>query len=569
MSILLNSYFPSVGDLSAEKLAESRNLLEGVVRVKYPDQDTRPGSVFGDLHLNPAAVTAASCSEAVTRLVSDLTLENVAGGTIYNSEVVREYLKNYVPSAGSSLMSYGVVRLVFSGDLVELFGEDGFYEFTAGMYFTLGDTATFVPRAFDEGSLKIYPVGSYLGGFDGSNSYALSRTSATRYFVDIPLIGESSGAVLEGAALLPSVEIPALESITVLGDFFVPALITESLRSQARRALIGFNAVSFNTRQGVLRAVNEEFPDITYASAVMTGDAEMVRNVTGLVDLPSCDVYIRTPLYGSTVREVIALQYDPEEGVFYGAFSPSHVPLRINSLRVAAGATGSDLQFTSYLIPKDENLTGVTSAFGVRAGYALKTPMLFSSGGDPLIPFNSVGGNLIQYFEVTYLADLGFAAVRSFLESDGNKPVGIDTYVRTAVPVFVNDIEVRYKPEPGRILDTAQLATEAANHFNKATPLFPFSESQVIESAFFAGARSVTELNVTMTNYSAPTSHYLPYGTEITPANLDDAEEVTSYVYSDSYDTLWVAPVEEEFVLGRKNKAYLVDTNTRYRYYRV
>jgi hypothetical protein len=571
MSLLLNSYFPSVSELTDEQLRESRSVLEGVVRVKYPEQDTRPGSVFGDLHLNPAAVTAASCSEAVRRLVSDLTLENVAGGLVYNPDVVREYLKNYVPTGGSGLMSYGVIRLVFSGDVTALFGDDGFFEFTSGMYFSPGGDVKFVPRVFDEGSIRIYPVGSYLGGFEGSNSYALSRTSSTRYFVDIPVIGDSIVAVLEGASMAPSVVVPLLESITVLGDFFVPALLTESLRTQARRAVIGFNAASFNTRRGVVKAVNDEFPDVSYVSTVVTGDVEMCRSVVGLVDLPSCDVHVRTPLYGSTVREVVPLTYDSVAGVFYGEFHPAHVPLRIKSMRVAAGATGNNVDFTSYLIPRNPEMLGVSSAFGRLADYALRVPMVFSSNGDPLIPFNNEGVTPLQYFEVTYLADIGFNSVRAFLESDGNRPVGVSEHVRTAIPVFVEDIELRYTPEAGRVLDTNRVTEETALHFNKSTPEFPFSPSQVIESAFFAGARSVPVLNVTTRRYSAPTSHYLPNGTTITPANLVPAEEneVSSYVELNDFDVPWAAPVEECAVVGRKNLGFLVDDSTTYRYYRI
>lgn len=80
----ISTYFPEVSEIDAETLKSARQRLDIFLKKKYPDLDSRPNSLFGDLALSPFAHLVAGLEIAAGRMLSDLDLENVAAGVIYN-----------------------------------------------------------------------------------------------------------------------------------------------------------------------------------------------------------------------------------------------------------------------------------------------------------------------------------------------------------------------------------------------------------------------------------------------------------------------------------------------------
>ena len=55
----INTYFPDVADVDQASLLSARQRLDTILKQKYPNLDTRPNAVFGDLGLSPYAYLVA------------------------------------------------------------------------------------------------------------------------------------------------------------------------------------------------------------------------------------------------------------------------------------------------------------------------------------------------------------------------------------------------------------------------------------------------------------------------------------------------------------------------------
>ena len=104
---LVSTYFPKADELTSEQLLSARTRAETVLREVYPTIDVRPGSPLGDVVLSPFAMLIAMLEVGVQRFTSDLDLENVAAGTIYNCDFVERFIKNFAVFPQLSLKALG------------------------------------------------------------------------------------------------------------------------------------------------------------------------------------------------------------------------------------------------------------------------------------------------------------------------------------------------------------------------------------------------------------------------------------------------------------------------------
>jgi hypothetical protein len=51
--------------------------------------------VIGDLIVTPQAYVITALEEGVSKILSDVSLENVSNGIVYNCDFVKQYLKNF------------------------------------------------------------------------------------------------------------------------------------------------------------------------------------------------------------------------------------------------------------------------------------------------------------------------------------------------------------------------------------------------------------------------------------------------------------------------------------------
>jgi len=81
---IVSTYFPALADIPAENVRAVRRRLYNYLLRANPDLDMRPNTPFGDLWLTPAAQELAALEVAMGRFMSDLDLEQVAKGVIWN-----------------------------------------------------------------------------------------------------------------------------------------------------------------------------------------------------------------------------------------------------------------------------------------------------------------------------------------------------------------------------------------------------------------------------------------------------------------------------------------------------
>ena len=225
----LNIYMPSSVELTQEELYDTRSRLEQYCLSAFPDVETNPNTVLGDLLVTPQSYTLTAIEKAITRFASDLDLGNVANGVIYNCDFVREWLKNFATDISASLRPSGVVRLVFNTNKQ--------YVLDRGTQFSINDVifSIYLPNI---GDFTIYRPGETVP--PGVNGTTLKDTGSGGYFADVPVVGAVAENPEEinipaGTSVLLSVVIPELAEASALDDFD-PGSETISLPDLAKRA---------------------------------------------------------------------------------------------------------------------------------------------------------------------------------------------------------------------------------------------------------------------------------------------------------------------------------------------
>ena len=93
-----------------------RKVLDTYLAAWYPSLDTRPGSVFGDLHLTPLAMLMASTDIAVENVLSDLDPTQLASGIVFDNTFARNYLMNFGILPRDAVATTGVLVFSFTTD---------------------------------------------------------------------------------------------------------------------------------------------------------------------------------------------------------------------------------------------------------------------------------------------------------------------------------------------------------------------------------------------------------------------------------------------------------------------
>lgn len=81
---LISTYYPALADIPAASIRAARERIVNYLQAAHPELDTRPNTPFGDLYITPAAEDMAAKEVAWGRVLSDLDLQNVADGIVYN-----------------------------------------------------------------------------------------------------------------------------------------------------------------------------------------------------------------------------------------------------------------------------------------------------------------------------------------------------------------------------------------------------------------------------------------------------------------------------------------------------
>jgi hypothetical protein len=559
---LLGVYVPDFSTLDPVKVQDARDRLATRMRALLPDLDTRPGTPFGDLWLHPAAYSMTALELALGRFMSDLDLENVAGGTIWNCPFIAKYLGNFSVYGSTRLQSgSGMVRLTFL--------DEGPFTLDRGLVFTAGGV-DFHMRLPNSGGFELLVPGSTL--LPSTNCAVLAELTPGRYTVDVPVTGALPDAgLLSGTAFTLSEDLTYLETAVASFDFDQVGLADTDLRlglpELARRTRDTFHAASLNTPHGARHFLLNEFPDLKCVSTAISGDDEMRRdgNTTpgGFLD-----ALVRSNAFEQVETQVLRLEYDPGTETFFGDWNALGTPYQIDSL-VSTEDENVTLAAAAYTVVlrtlNNSKCPEMSCAGSVYQALRLLIPMPMD-GATPLVPTPVEDGVQWGYFTVTYRHDPMLAPVYNRVDSRDVKPIGVDVLVKYFTPIKITELKIRHKRIPGTQVNRSGAAAEIVAYFKSLGWPKQFSEARIHDALYYAGVEDVVALEVTAHAQWSVASHLEPYGTaaptgSTVAAYLAALEPLPEVTYASTSDLKTSAQDDFLTSIGDRNKAFLLDAS--------
>lgn len=320
MAFDITPYLPTTAELSETQIQKVYARLRIQSLEMFPELKTTINSVYGNLLLQPLATLLTIYEVAAERLQSDLILENVANGVIFNCDYVREYLKNFGVSADLGVPVIGSVELVFK--------ENKEYTINRGAQLVFGVNGLFHFIVSLPGDIHIYPVGATLVNL---NSYSLTMNSNNRFIVRIPVIGGAGNVITAGTTA--ATDIPDVELVGVTAAYsFDTGRMPADCPNLAKLAMATSYAANFADRGGAIGFLKRKLPNLIGVSPSKSGDAEMLRdkgNILGISD-GKMDVHVKSEL----VSDSCVIQLAQYSAFDYrgGLRLPGGVPVYITSI---------------------------------------------------------------------------------------------------------------------------------------------------------------------------------------------------------------------------------------------
>lgn len=298
--------------LNPSAVVTARQRLADYMSQFWPDIDTRPNSVFGDLHLTPLALLITSLETAMDSFRSDLNLANVAQGVVFDSDFVTAYLASFGVTASNAVSASGIIKMTFSAD--------GPYSFSLDTPFTFGSSIFKIAREV------LNPVVINNTQAQGA-AIKLANVAPGQYVVLLPVAGPAGSAVNSGDSATTTLTMPALISVTASGDFNSGSM-PDSIPAMAVRAQRTFASANLTSRTGTISFVVLKFPQILGVAATITGDAEMIRaglNPLGLAE-GAIDVFVKSSTNWISNIATLPLVYDYNQQVWLGQLKLPAIP---------------------------------------------------------------------------------------------------------------------------------------------------------------------------------------------------------------------------------------------------
>lgn len=307
----LADYLPGPELLDPADVQAARARLEQCVKSWWPELDTRPGSVFGDLHLTPLATLLASLEDAQRQRDRDTDLDAISRGLFTDGNLAKTFLANFGVTETAATKASGLVRMVFATNAEVRLDPDMRFQAGSGLFNVVTK---------DGAALVVKPAGTV------GARYVLTAESG-QFVVYVPLQGTPGTSVKAGAALTYGQALDGLVGITAAGDFDsgVTAL---SIPQMAIRARELFTAGGLGTRRGAVGLLRAHFPNLVSASAVITGDAEMARdhdNILGITQ-GAMDLMVRGSRGFQRATGKVTLTYNITRGAWVGRLNTPVTP---------------------------------------------------------------------------------------------------------------------------------------------------------------------------------------------------------------------------------------------------
>ena len=507
----ISTYFPAAVDLDPATVADVRVRLETYFKKKWPDIDTRPNSVFGDLVLTPMSDLVAGIEVGLSRFMSDLDLENVSNNIIFNCGFVRKYLQNFAVYERETLQSSGIVRLLFNADQAYVIDRRARYQFGSD---------TFSLRLPKDGPLQLLRVGSALTGY--GNERILRDMGDGTFAVDVDVVGVMATAVAAGATGTTDYPMDNLVSATALIDFDA-GLPPTSLPELASKTRSTFYAATLATPGGASKFLMKEFPNLYGVSAVSSGDAEMLRDSVNALGISNgaMDVYARSKGFAFTETINVRLAYNPVSKQYYGRLLLPEIPCTIESVTAAASPS---LVLDRTVLSRSLDPAKAPMAIAAytpleELWLVVETPTNPTTHEILLLPELDLNtGEQYQVFQVAYQADPLLRPVYDTVTAPGVAPVGVSVLARGPIPIVIARLAIQYYRKRGTTLSLENARAEIATYLDGLLYPSVFSESRIYDAMYYAGASDVAAISCTAHVQWSVASRFLPDGAAL-PSN--------------------------------------------------
>lgn len=320
MNINLTDYIPDIKDIPTDKVSDVITRLRTIMALEWPEINTTPNSVVGDLVIRPLAYLVAAFEIGAGRAFSDLDLANVASGEIWNCDFVRQYLKNLGIHERMAVPVIGTVRLAFQTNKSYTIDRGSRILFNNNLVFNF---------------LAPYPGPIIIGGTGATpqkgNWKELTQIDENVFVVDLTVVGPADSSIEADTEALTDIPDPELASITSVGDF-TPGVIPEDVPQLAALARKIFHSATLTTRNGTVSFIYRQFPNVVGVSPTMSGDDEMQRdkqNILGVAE-GRVDVHIRS--LNTLLQESVNVTLVKDGNKFKGLLNLPQVPLYIDSV---------------------------------------------------------------------------------------------------------------------------------------------------------------------------------------------------------------------------------------------
>lgn len=483
----ISTYVPAFVELSPEEVADCRERLAAFSRTMFPELDTAPNTVLGDLIITPQAYNIAALEKGMDRFMSDLDLGNVAKNEIYNCDFVAAYLNNFAVSTEYEARASGVIRLVFSEDKDYLL--DRGVQFRVNSYiFTL-----YLPY---NGPFKIARVGSTIE--ENTNGVTLIDGGSGSYFADVPVLGHTSEvSVSRGDTAEISQLIPELGAATALINFNNGTDV-QSLAYLAERTRKTIYSASLNTRNGAVRYVESNCPFVDSVYAIRSGDPEMLRGFNNLGVSEGCmDVYTRSKSYAFEEQQTVRLYYDKTAevtGAFTGPFLYTGQPYYIDSV-THNDTDQANIEHT--VVAVNENGLGARGSYTQSEKLYLVVPDQKNRAGDSIFTVNvDDTGREYTDFTVTYHTDPLLPSLAATLYNSDYTPVNVNLQARGFIPIVIKRFNVRYVRKDGVVPDLAAAEADIRSYMDGLGAPDAYADSEIARIMGEAGVKYMAGIDV-------------------------------------------------------------------------
>lgn len=536
----ITSYLDFDTELDSALIQDVEQRLRVILKKEWPDLDTAPTSIFGDLILTPAARLSAFIEQTTQCVLSDLDLENAINGVICDCDFLQAYLKGLGVTSLADVNTNGIVRISFN--------EDATYTFDQGELLLFNDIYVF---SFVAGNNSTITVGKYNPAAGETtividpveNTYRLAATdllynsSTTNYdvqtfFVDLPVYGPASAEVSAGTLAAIDAHfglskngvngsikdnIKSVELITDITPFEVPTNIQELIAltraiQPSRNLTTKANAVSF---------VLNQYPNTVGASCVTVGDVpEMKRNTIPnvLAELPYVDLYVKGTNKLPTCTEWVHLSKTEDTDYFsISDIQFQHIPLYFTGLQGIDTTDAIAKKFaTTYVTNKKiGNYIYITDAesgdavsptnqncintFKQRFSIFLTDVALDPSVETPVKVLASSKG----WIGITYIYDPVAECASKFIGSQACGPI-LDLITKPFLTGYVNNLTITYRKTANKFFDRQQAQTDIYNFVNGLTYPTVYDDAYLGDILITNGASGISSITADITYSIVP-----------------------------------------------------------------